>query len=350
MLPYILLRIVNREIDRMEGYDGYVRDIDISLIKGAYTIKDIRLDKTTASIPVPFFASNAIELSIEWEPLFKGKLVGEIIIDFLEMNFVNGPDDARSQTGIDKNWIKVVDELMPLRLNRFEVGDGKISYHDFHSSPEVHMFVTDVYVLAKNLSNADKVDKLLPSSVHATGNAYGGKIHFNMDIDPLQKNPQFDAKAELTNMQLKGINDFLKAYGNFDVSKGTFSIYAEAAANNGKITGYTKPLLKDVDVLNWKMDKEKGKPLQPLWEAMVGGTGWLFKNKSRDQVATKAEFTGDISSPDFDVWGIIGQILRNAFIQALFPSLENSISLSSIDKPEEKKKGFLQNLFGNKKN
>lgn len=350
MLPYILLRMVNREIDRMEGYDGYVRDIDVSLINGSYTIKDIRLDKTTAPIPVPFFASNAIELSIEWEPLFKGQLVGEIIVDFLEMNFVNGPDDARSQTGIDKSWVEVVDDLMPLRLNRFEVVDGKISYHDFHSSPEVHMFVTDVYVLAKNLSNADKVEKILPSSIHATGKAYGGNIHFNMDIDPLQKKPQFDAKAELTNMQLKGINDFLKAYGNFDVSKGTFSVYAEAAANNGMITGYTKPLLKDVDVLNWKTDKEKGKPLQPLWEALVGGTGWLFKNKSRDQVATKAEFTGDISSPDFDVWGIIGQILRNAFIQALFPSLENSISLSSIDKPEEKKKGFLQNLFGNKKN
>lgn len=92
MLPYILLRIVNREIDRLEGYDGYVRDIDVSL-----------------------------------------------------------------------------------------------------------------------------------------------KVHFNMNIDPLQKNPEFDAKAELTNMQLTGINDFLKAYGHFDVSKGVFSVYAEAASKNKSI-------------------------------------------------------------------------------------------------------------------
>ena len=346
MLPYILLRIVNREIDRMEGYDGYVRDIDVSLIKGAYTIKDIRLDKTTAPIPVPFFASNAIELSIEWEPLFKGRLVGEIIVDEAEMNFVNGPTKAKSQTGIDKSWIEVVDDLMPLQLNRFEVMKGKIAYHDFESSPQVHMQVTNVYILAKNLTNADKLTKELPSTVHATGSAYGGKVHFNMNIDPLQKKPEFDAKAELTNMQLTGINDFLKAYGHFDVSKGSFSVYAEAAAKNGKITGYTKPILKDVDVLDWQKDKEKGKPLQPLWEALVGSTGWLFKNKPKDQVATKAEFTGDISAPDFDIWGIIGQVLRNAFIQALFPSLENSVSLSSLEKPTEKKKGFLKKLFG----
>lgn len=69
-----------------------------------------------------------------------------------------------------------------------------------------------------------------------------------------------------------------------------------------------------MDVLDWNKDKEKGKLLQPLWEALVGGTGWLFKNKAKDQVATKTEFTGDITAPDFDIWGIVGQILRNAFI------------------------------------
>jgi hypothetical protein len=178
---------------------------------------------------------------------------------------------------------------------------------------------------------------------------YGGKLNFDMKIDPLRKLPQFDAKAELTSMDLTKINDFIKAYGNFDVSKGTFSVYAEAAADEGKITGYTKPIIKDVKVLNWKEDKEKGKPLQPVWEAVVGGVSWLFKNKSKDQVATRAEFTGEISDPEFDVWEVIGQILRNAFIEALFPSLENSVSLSSLSQKEDEKKGFFKQLFGGDK-
>jgi len=42
-------------------------------------------------------------------------------------------------------------------------------------------------------------------------------------------------------------------------------------------------------------------------------------------------------------------LLRNAFIQALYPSLENSINLNSVDK-EEEKKTFFQRIFeGNKK-
>lgn len=54
------------------GYDGYVKDIGVSLIKGTYTLKGIRLDKDTYKGPVPFFAADHIELSIEWELLFKG--------------------------------------------------------------------------------------------------------------------------------------------------------------------------------------------------------------------------------------------------------------------------------------
>jgi hypothetical protein len=41
-------------------------------------------------------------------------------------------------------------------------------------------------------------------------------------------------------------------------------------------------------------------------EAMVSGVSWLFNNKTKDQVATKAEFTGNITDPDFDIWQFIG--------------------------------------------
>ena len=35
--------------------------------------------------------------------------------------------------------------------------------------------------------------------------------------------------ARLTTLSLTRFNDFLKAYGNFDVEKGTISLYSEAA-------------------------------------------------------------------------------------------------------------------------
>jgi len=40
------------------------------------------------------------------------------------------------------------------------------------------------------------------------------------------------------------------------------------------------------------------------------------------------------------------EILRNAFIQALIPTLDNEITLSSVMQPGEEKKGFFKRLFG----
>src|SRR5665213_4623748 len=45
-LPYILLKVVNRELTRVKGYSGHVNDIDVALIRGAYTLKQTKLDKT----------------------------------------------------------------------------------------------------------------------------------------------------------------------------------------------------------------------------------------------------------------------------------------------------------------
>src|SRR5690349_19037679 len=69
-LPYILLRYVNRQLTRIDGYRGHVEDIDVALYRGAYVIKDIRLDKTGGKIPVPFFKADKIDLSIQWNALF----------------------------------------------------------------------------------------------------------------------------------------------------------------------------------------------------------------------------------------------------------------------------------------
>ncbi|MEI9806980.1 MAG: hypothetical protein WDO16_03345 [Bacteroidota bacterium] len=74
----------------------------------------------------------------------------------------------------------------------------------------------------------------------------------------------------------------------------------------------------------------------------------MLTNHKKDQLATKAEFEGSLDNPDISIWVIIGQLLRNAFIQALYPSLENSINLNSVGKKEEKQT-FLQRVFNKSK-
>jgi hypothetical protein len=63
---------VNRTIDQSPLYDGEIGDIDVHLWRGAYAIRDIRLDKTTGSVPVPLFACRRVDLAIQWDALLAG--------------------------------------------------------------------------------------------------------------------------------------------------------------------------------------------------------------------------------------------------------------------------------------
>ncbi len=346
-LPYILLRYVNRQLTKIDGYYGHVNDIDVSLLRGAYTIKGLRLDKVEGKIPVPFFKAESSDISIEWRALFHGRIVAEIVVEKPVLNFVNGPTKATTQTSIDKDWTQVVDNLVPFKLNRFEINHGEVHYRDFHSDPKVDVHATQVHILAENLSNAKKIKQTLPSSVIATANVYDGDVSVEMKINPLKKPAIFDMNMKMTTMNLTNLNDFLRAYGNFDVEKGTISLYTEAAAKNGLISGYTKPIVKDLKVVNWKEDIKK--PLKLVWEALVGAVAKLLTNHKKDQLATRITFEGDMNDPNVDIWYIIGQLLRNAFIQALYPSLENSIGINSVpgkDKPPT----VLQKEFEKSKN
>jgi Domain of Unknown Function (DUF748) len=257
--------------------------------------------------------------------------VGKIIVMHPIINFAKGPTEATSQTEIKtQSWTKVVGDLMPLKINRFEIFDGEVHYRDFYSEPKVNIYATDIHILAENLSNAKRQPEVLPSTVEATAaGVYGGHANLHMKLNALDSVPTFDVKAELVDMDITKLNDFLSAYGKLDVRKGTISIYTEAAAKDGKIKGYTKPIIKDLRVVNW--EKDKPHPLKLAWEALIGAVNWVVKNKGKDQLATRADFEGDLKDPDISTWYIIGQMLRNGFIQALYPALENSININSVD-------------------
>src|SRR5438874_1007112 len=79
MLPWVVRWYVNRAIDRSIIYEGRIGDIDLHLWRGAYTIRDIQLNKTTGNVPVPLFAAPRVDLAVQWEAVFHGRIVGQIV-------------------------------------------------------------------------------------------------------------------------------------------------------------------------------------------------------------------------------------------------------------------------------
>lgn len=345
-LPYVVLHFANKRLADMEGYYGHIEDIDIALIRGAYQLKDMYLNKLDSNTgkQTPFFSARQVDLSVEWKALFHGAVVGELIFESPTIRFTKEKAEPKQVQKDSTGFKDLKEDFMPLQVNRVEINNGRIAYTDEQSKPKVDIAMTNTHIIARNLRNSYDSSVLLPASVRASAELYDGTLLVNMKLNPLAKEPTFDMNAELKNTNLVKLNEFFKAYAKADVNKGRFGLYAEAAGKNGRFTGYVKPLIQDLDVLGH--EDRKDNVLQKLWEGIAGTAGQVFKNQSKDRVGTKIPLEGSLKNPDTNAWYAIGQVLENAFIQALQPSIDNQINIASVDAKGEEKKNFLQRLFG----
>ena len=63
-LPTLVQRYVNNKLDELPQYDGRIGDVDIALFRGAYTIEDVDIVKTSGRVRQPFFEAASVDLSM----------------------------------------------------------------------------------------------------------------------------------------------------------------------------------------------------------------------------------------------------------------------------------------------
>lgn len=337
-LPYVVLHFANKKLAEMDGYYGHIEDVDISLYRGAYQIDHMFLKKIDKKDTIDFIYIKLVDLAIEWKPIFNGEIVGKVLIDSSTVQFTNEKNDISDIKKDTADFREVLNSFMPITLNKLEVKNSFIRYKDPFSSPKLNMAISDLHVVALNLANGYDSSKALPATITASASVYQGKLNMNVRLDPFADQPKFDmdARLEKTNMVL--LNDFMRAYANVDVNKGTFGLYTEVAAKNGKFDGYVKPLITDLDVVEWT--KEEGNFLQIAYESLIGTAAWILKNHRKDQLATKVYLSGDLKEPRVGIGGAILGVLKNAFISALKPAIDREINLNSVNGVKEKKNLF----------
>lgn len=350
MLPYFVTRYVNKVLADIEGYEGSIHGVDIHLIRGAYVIDSLKLFKVNGNEKVPFINIPSTDLSVEWSALFDGSVVGEIIFNRPQLNFIGGDGDETkkpgndTQTGEDVDWTEPIKNLMPLQINRMEIKDGSIFFYDFTTKPKVDIHLDSLQVVATNLNNAERQKERLPSNIMATATSVGGgKLNINMDINVLKEIPDLDLNLKFEGIHMPALNDFFVAYSKVDIERGTFNLYSELAVNNSKITGYVKPLAQDIKVVNWEKDKKN--PINLLWQSIVGVVAEFFENQEEDQFATKVPLQGDLENIESGVWPSIWNVFRNAFVQAFERNTDNTIKFADVNPqvkeektPKEKRK------------
>jgi hypothetical protein len=210
-----------------------------------------------------------------------------------------------------------------VRINELRLSRSTVGYVNRATSPSYRVFLTDTDATLTNLSN-QQIEGTAVAKV--TGSFMGsGTARADATFRPDKAGPSFDVGLRIEDVDVTRLNDLFRAYGRFDAASGRFHLYSELDANEGAITGYIKPLFKDLQIYSKEQDKDKS-AVKKLYEHVVGGVAKVLKNRPRDEVATKAGVIGRTDKPKVSTLGALAGIVENAFFKAILPGFDAEIA------------------------
>ncbi|WP_340065669.1 DUF748 domain-containing protein [Ascidiimonas aurantiaca] len=326
-LPWVLKRYVNQVLNQLPGYTGSVSDIDIALYRGAYQIEGLRLIEKSAKTDVPMLEIPNVDISLEWRSLFKGKVVSEIILERPRFIYVFENQKTVKTTTETEDWSRALTNLVPININSFTVNQGKIAFVQISADPNIDLYIDDLSLYARNLRNVVRTGEKLPSSVKVTGTSVGeGKFNLEGDMDLVRKIPDLDISFSLEKGDATALNPFIRHYAGIDFKGGKYNVFGEIAIADGFLKGYVKPILEDTKMIG----KEDGF-LETIWEGFVGFFKFIFKNKSKNTLATKIPFEGNLNKVKTKTFPSIINIVKNGWIRAYEGKIDNDVKFEDIN-------------------
>jgi len=327
LLPTILKKYVNNVLSDIPGYYGQVSDIDISLLRGAYAIDSLYLNKVDASSEVPFLNFKKTDISIEWGALIKGKIVSEVILTRPQLIYVfEDQQDTVNNPDLD-DWTNALTDLVPIDINHLEVIDGKAAFVEVTTEPTLDLYLNTIHLNATNLRNVVQKERSLPSEISATAVSIGqGEVVLNGKMNIVKQIPDMDISFSLENSDVTAINDFTNHYAGIDFAKGNFNLYSELAIADGFLTGYIKPILKDS-----KLIEKEDKFFEKLWEGFVGFFKFILKNQRKNSLATKVPLEGNLNEVKGKILPTVFNIFKNGWISAYKGTVDDEINFKDAE-------------------
>jgi hypothetical protein len=321
---------------RLTGHADFLAEPHVA-VKGEFDVEKIALDyfrpiTERYNLPVrkgALDAAGSIEYASEAETI----VIKKLILDGVDADYnYQAPAAATDEIAkkVGQTARKYSNEpTLEVKVDKFEARNSQLGFVNRAAKPPYRVIFSDVAINIENFSNH------LKDGV-ARGQAKGkfmgnGPTQIVFAFRPETKGPDFNIMVRIENTDMRTMNDLFRAYGNFDVVGGVFSLYSEITVRQGKIEGYVKPLFRDMDVYDERQDREKS-VFRKLYEGLVGGIAGLLQNRPREEVATQTSISGDIESPQTSTWETMLRLIENAFFKAILPGFEREVSQRSDQK------------------
>jgi hypothetical protein len=329
ILPRIVFKTLQRHIEQMENYSGSIQAVHIGYLPLGLTLEGLQLKHKEATFPIISTAN--ILIKPHWPLFYKGALMLDAVVIKPQINLVAKKSQAIKLPGGKKTIQE--QQRLPIMVHSITFENAKVQFYRSLKDGLNNRPIFAVWQINGSVNNLTgkpgNNSALLPSSLELSGKTYGNApLHLHVAFNPLALQPTFDLDGELKQLNLAELNPMLRSYTGVKVRQGLLSLYIEAAAANGKITGYVKPLLQGLQVQ--EPAKTNINALDKFYQRVVEKVNKVLENNNTKASGTRIPIRGNINDPHADLWSVILELLRNAFIQALLPRVDQSIQINDV--------------------
>lgn len=264
--------------------------------------------------------------TMEYAPRITRLVVDQVLVEGAALEYRHLTRTARVEQARARQTVEAARQVAgkkdtELRIDRLDVVQSTFGFANHAASPPYRLVLTDTDLTVRHLGNQPHDE---PASVRLAGQLMGrGATEVTAILTPRPGSADVDVTTKIEEAELARLRELVRAYGRVDVTAGVFSVYSEMRMTDGMVTGYVKPLLRDVEIGS-NGEAATGKGLrQHVYEGAVGVAAKVLKNRPRKEVATVIPISGHVARPRLGRWDAIGGLLQNAFFRAIHPGFES---------------------------
>lgn len=331
--PYVATWFVNRDLAALPEYRGQIQDLSIHPFRGAATVRGFTLVKRGEKL-APWLAIHSVEVQISMKHFLKGHILLNIKAEEPAIHIIVGTTKASTQTAPSKEVTDRLMAMLPYDVNEATVDHGMVRFEDRSSHPHIDLVMDDIALHVTGISDHPhpKQDIALPTKITLTARVLQlGSMKLIAGLDHFSVPPRFDGDIAVVHVPLVRLAQFTRAHGGFDFARGTIEMFGEAKLSNGKITGYVKPMIANMAVFDKTSAGDKNDTtMEMVWEKFVENVFLIFQNNESKRIATRIPISGQLDNPQASPWGALGKAVSNAFVTALLPGVEHTVTIDAV--------------------
>jgi hypothetical protein len=270
----------------------------------------------------PMLYARQFDVGILWREVLHGNFVGSARLEGMKVNLIAADEKAEQQAQDDfPDLAKQLLELAPLRVDRFEVKNGEITFTDRTKKEVPQLWLHDMETTVENVSTRAALARGEPTVVALSAKIQRkGELSVYVTADPLAKGLWFSGKVSAVGLDVREFHDLIASRTGLALSSGTLDVLMEFDCRGNELTGGVKPILKNAEVV-------QAKPGIDNWfkKVLADATLDIFSDRvpGRNAVATRIPIEGRLDEPGLQLWPTILGVVRNAFVEGISTSFDD---------------------------